>query len=118
MLDLSKLKHVYLFCGYTDMRKGIDGLAAIVQEQYEINVYQEAAIFLFCGRRTDRYKALLFDHDGFLLLYKRIDNGRLRWPRKAEEVRPLSQRELQWLLEGLSIDQPHAIRPATTGGAF
>ena len=70
------------------------------------------SLFLFCGRRCDRIKALHFEKDGFCLYYKRLDNGRFQWPRDSSEVRNLSRQEYRWLLEGLSIDQPKAIRPA------
>ena len=73
---------------------------------------QATHLFLFCGRRCDRIKALHFEKDGFCLLYKRLDNGRFQWPRNSSEVRNLTRQEYRWLLEGLSIDQPKAIRPA------
>ena len=50
-------------------------------------------------------KALYFDRDGFVLLQKRLDNGKFQWPRNASEVRPLTRQEFRWLMEGLSIDQ-------------
>ena len=93
------------------MRKSIDGLMAIIRETYEMDPYSNS-LFLFCGRRCDRIKALHFEKDGFCLLYKRLDNGRFQWPRNSSEVRNLTRQEYRWLLEGLSIDQPKAIRPA------
>ena len=68
----------YIVCGYTDLRRGIDGLAGIVQQNFKLDVCS-GAVFLFCGRRYDRIKALLWEGDGFLLLYKRLDNGRFQW---------------------------------------
>ena len=62
----------YIVCGYTDLRRGIDGLAGIVQQNYKLDAYS-GGLFLFCGRRCDRIKALLWEGDGFLLLYKRLD---------------------------------------------
>jgi transposase len=118
MIDFSSYKHIFITTGYTDMRKGIDGLAGIVQNTFELDLYQDGSIFLFCGRRADRYKALFFDNDGFALLYKRIDSGKLQWPRNENEVKRLTQRELRWLLEGLKIEQPRAITKARKGGAF
>ena len=47
ILDYTKINHLYLVCGHTDMRKGIDGLAAVIQNQFELDVYQEASLFLF-----------------------------------------------------------------------
>jgi transposase len=70
----------------------------------------EKQLFLFCGRRRDRIKGLLWEGDGFLLLYKRLDNGVFRWPRNETEARLLTEQEIRWLLEGLEIDQPKAIK--------
>ena len=56
MIDLSKVQNYYVACGYTDLRRGIDGLAAIVSQQYGGHLSEES-LFLFCGRRTDRIKA-------------------------------------------------------------
>ena len=63
------------------------------------------AIFLFCGGKSDRFKALYWDGDGFIQLYKRRNDGKLKWPRKSEEIMKLSNKQLRWLLEGLSILQ-------------
>ena len=101
----------FLVTGYTDMRKSIDGLRAFVRDTYELAPYSNP-LFLFGGRRCDRIKALHFEKDGFCLYYKRLDNGRFQGPRDPSEVRNLTRQEYRWLLEGLSIDQPKAIRPA------
>ena len=63
--------HIYLACGHTDMRKSIDGLAALVVSRFHLDPHQPS-LFLFCGRRKDRIKGLLWDETGFLLLYKRL----------------------------------------------
>ena len=92
------------------MRKSIDGLMGIIRDTYEMDPYANA-LFLFCGRRADRIKALYFDKTGFVLLYKRLESGRFQWPRNSSEVRPLTRQEYRWLLEGLSIEQPKAFHP-------
>ena len=115
--ELYGVAKIYLVTGYTDMRKSIDGLMGIIRNTYEMDPFANA-LFLFCGRKCDRLKALHFDKDGFVLYYKRLDNGRYQWPRSAAEVRPLSRQEYRWLLEGLSIDQPKAIRAAAPGKQF
>ena len=109
--DVSRAKHIYIVCGYTDMRKAIDGLAAIVQQNFKLDVFS-GSLFLFCGKRCDRIKALLWEEDGFVLLYKRLENGKYKWPRDARQI---TQQEFRWLMEGLSIEQKTAIKPARTG---
>ena len=104
--------HVYIVCGYTDMRRSIDGLAAIIKQNFGCNPY-DGSLFLFCGKRSARIKGLLWDEDGFLLLYKRLDNGRFQWPRSEEEIQSLSNEQFVWLMQGLSIYQPKAIRKST-----
>ena len=100
---------VYLACGFTDLRMGIDGLSAIVQQQFSLDPFNRN-LYLFCGRRKDRIKGLLWEGDGFLLLYKRLDNGRFQWPRNETEALLLTPQQTRWLLEGLKIEQPKAIR--------
>ena len=74
--DASGFKKVYLAMGFTDLRRGIDGLATIVRFQFKLDPYDKNTLFLFCGRRCDRIKALLWETDGFVLLYKRLDHRR------------------------------------------
>lgn len=112
--DITVAKDIYIACGYTDMRKSIDGLAAVVQEQFRLDPFSPH-LFLFCGKRRDRIKALLWEGDGFVLLYKRLENGNFKWPRSKDQVRTLSRQEFKWLMEGLEIDQPKAIKPAPKG---
>ena len=83
---------VYIACGYTDLRRGIDGLAGIVRTQFQMDPFQ-TALFLFCGRRRDRIKALYWEGDGFLLLYKRLESGSFQWPRTKDEVRTLTPQQ-------------------------
>ena len=98
---------VYLACGYTDLRRGIDGLAGIVQTQFHLDPFQNA-LFLFCGRRKDRLKGLYWEGDGFVLVYKRLESGSFQWPRNGEEARQLTPQQYRWLMEGLSVEQPKA----------
>ena len=104
MLKESSYSEVYIACGYTDLRKGIDGLAAWIQQQFDLNPHRTGAIFLFCGRKNDRIKALVWEGDGFLLLYKRAAEGRFNWPRKSSDLRDLTPEQLTRLLDGFAID--------------
>ena len=109
--DITIAREIYLACGYTDMRKSIDGLAAVVQQQFNLNPFQPV-LFLFCGKRCDRIKALLWESDGFVLLYKRMEvQGRFRWPRNQLEVKQLTWQQFDWLMSGLEIEQPKAFKP-------
>lgn len=117
MLDLSRVRNYYVACGYTDLRRGIDGLAGIVMAQYGMEL-KEDSLFLFCGRRTDRIKALYWSGDGYVLIYKRLSNGSFQWPRSAEELRKLDVQSFRWLMEGLKIDQPKAIRKGKQKAVF
>jgi len=103
---------VYIACGYTDLRKGIDGLASMVQQQFQLDPFTNT-LFLFCGRRRDRIKGLYWEGDGFVLLYKRLESGSYQWPRKASEVQALTPQQYRWLMEGLQIEQPKANKPVT-----
>lgn len=105
LVDFTRVKNIFIVCRRTDMRKDIDGLASIVQYEYDMDLYDDA-IFLFCGGKSDRFKALYWDGD----LYKRINDGKLKWPWKSEEIMKLSNQQLRWLLEGLSIIQPTAVK--------
>ena len=108
MMDLSRVSKYYVACGYTDLRRGIDGLAAIVTQQYGKEL-REDSLFLFCGRRTDRIKALYYSGDGYVLLYKRLDNGAFQWPRSDGAAEGDSKRKKKgfilkkrlYILEGL-----------------
>jgi transposase len=107
--DVSKAEKIYITCGYTDMRKSIDGLSALVQTQFKLDPFGNS-LFLFCGRRCDRIKALYWEGDGFVLLYKRLERGVFQWPRGESEAREITWQQIKWLLEGLSTEQPKALK--------
>ena len=101
---------VIIVCGYTDMRRSIDGLAATIKQSFKLEPCSRN-LFIFCGRRSDRIKALFWEGDGFVLLYKRLESsGKFQWPRKACEALQITPQQLRWLLEGLSIEQPKAVK--------
>lgn len=98
------INKTYIAAGYTDLRQGIDGLASLIQSKYHLSPFDEGTLFLFCGRKSDRIKGLLWEGDGFLLLYKRIEKGRYVWPRSKEELRSLSKEQYSLLMKGLTFD--------------
>ncbi len=103
LIDIRKLSGIYLICGRTDLRRGIDGLSSVLQEEYELDPYSRA-LFLFCGTRKDRFKALYWAGDGFVLLYKRIEDGRIQWPATQNEVKKLHAKQLERLLSGWGLE--------------
>jgi transposase len=104
---------IYLATGYTDLRKGIDGLAGIVQEQFQLDAFSDA-LFLFCGRRSDRIKGLYWDSNGFIMLYKRLESGSFRWPRTTQEAIQITAKQYEWLCQGFEIEPRN--RPVKTDG--
>lgn len=110
-------QHVYLICGKTDLRKGIDGLAMVVQEVHGLEL-DDDSLFLFCGTRSDRFKGLYWDGEGFILLYKRFENGSLRWPRYRDDAVTLDQEQLNRLLEGINPLPIKRVRSAIVGNIY
>lgn len=109
--DITAADEIYLVCGYTDTRKSIDGLCAVVEQKLHMDA-RKSALYLFCGRQCDRIKALLWEGDGFVLLYKRMEvSGRFRWPRNPSEARQVTWQQFDWLITGLEIEQPRAFQP-------
>ena len=104
MLSKHRFENIFIACGYTDLRLGIDGLAVFLKNQFRLNPYSAETIFLFCGRRSDRIKALVWEGDGFLLLYKRLEKGRFQWPRNESELKQLSSEQFGRLLSGFAIE--------------
>ena len=86
------ISKVFIACGYTDLRFGVDGLANEIQNVFQLNPFDEGTLFLF------------WEGDGFLLLYKRLENGRFKWPRNTEEMRLLDSEQYEWLMRGFSIE--------------
>lgn len=101
--------HVYVACGYTDFRKQIESLSALVSLKFCLDPFSPKCVFIFCNKRHSSIKALRWDNNGFLLVTKKLmEEMRFQWPKSSEEVKDISSQELRWLLEGLSINQPKA----------
>ena len=95
--------------GFTDLRRGINGLSNIFRLYFKLYNYDKNTLFLFCGRKCDRIKALLWEGDGFLLMYKRLDNGAFRWPRSADEAMAITEEQYHMLMQCLEIVARHPI---------
>ncbi|QQE79739.1 IS66 family insertion sequence element accessory protein TnpB [Alicyclobacillus sp. SO9] len=101
-------QRVYLAPGPTDLRRSIDGLSVLVKEVLELDPFSPC-LFVFCNRNRDKLKVLHWSHNGFWLHYRRLEKGRFQWP-DASHTGPIvmGQRELRWLLDGLSLQQKKA----------
>lgn len=105
---LSESGSVFLCCGPTDMRKSICGLAAIVEQRFGLNVFNDA-MYVFCGRSRDKLKILQWQHNGFWLYYRRLERGKFAWPSTPQETMQETElRQLRWMLDGLRMEQAQA----------
>lgn len=105
MLSLPTSVRVYLARGATDMRKSIDGLAAVTKDLLE-HEPMSGHLFVFCNRRRDRIKILYWERSGFWLLHKRLERGTFAWPLPESSDRKqieLSSADLAALLGGLDL---------------
>jgi transposase len=105
MIGVPANTKVWLACGMTDMRKGFDGLAALVQLSLHEDPFS-GQLFVFRGRRGDRVKILWWDGDGLCLFAKRLERGRFVWPRATDGTVHLTQAQLSMLLEGIDWRRP------------
>ena len=87
------------------MRKSIDGLSAIEEQNFKLNQFSNA-MFVFHNRHCDKIKILYWDKDGFCLLYKRIEQGKFHFPIGiTADKYTVTREELSWLLHGLKIEE-------------
>jgi transposase len=105
MLSLPSGVRIWLVAGVTDMRKGYDGLSALVQTALNENPFS-GQIYVFRGRRGDRIKLLWDSRDGLCLLQKRLRQGKFVWPLAQNGAIVLSAAQLSMLLEGIDWRQP------------
>ena len=105
MLTLSPAVRIYLATGATDLRRSIDGLAALVRERFTLDPLS-GHLFLCRNRRGDRLKILAWDRSGFWILYKRLEHGTFAWPTEAPPD-PVEMRspDLALLLSGVDVAQ-------------
>ena len=102
--------NVYLALGATDMRKSINGLSILVQDDLNMDPFS-GSLFVFCNRRRTIIKVLYWNANGFCVWMKRLEKQLFKWPSRAEEVVEIDRRQLNWLIDGLELDQPLAHAP-------
>ena len=102
-------EHIILATGATDFRKQITSLSAMVTMQYHMDPFADGYVFIFCNRRRNAIKVLRYDKNGFVLATKKLLDGmKFQWPRNKDEVKEITKQQLEWLLDGLEIEQKHA----------
>ena len=114
MIQLPSGTRIWIAAGFTDMRRGFQGLSAQVQTVLELQPFS-GHVFIFRGRRGDIVKCLWFDGDGLCLFAKRLERGRFVWPKAESGTVSLSPAQLSMLLEG--IDWRHVERTWTLESA-
>ena len=103
--------HIYIACGHTDFRKQIEGLVALVNLQFKLDPFSEQSAFIFCNKRKNSIKVLRYDKNGFVLANKKLlDEMKFQWPKDEAETKEITSEQLQWLLQGLSMEQKKALR--------
>jgi transposase len=105
--EISSYDGIYLACGYTDLRRSVDGLTIIIKQQFKMDPFGNY-LFMFCNKSRNRLKAISWDRNGFVLYYKRLDGegARFKWPKDPVDIRNITIRQLKLLMEGMSIDPP------------
>lgn len=105
VLGLPPSVRIYFATGLVDMRSGIDGLRAVVEQTLKKNP-QEGHLFVFVGKRKDKLKILFWDRNGFVLYFKRLERGRFQLP-VADDKRTrvhLEPAQLAMLLDGIDLN--------------
>ena len=111
MMGLPSGSRIWLAAGVTDLRKGMDGLSALVQMALQENLYS-GQLFVFRGRRGDKLKILWHSGDGVCLFCKRLTDGRFMWPQTQSGTVSMSAAQLSMLLEGIDWRRPKRTAPA------
>jgi transposase len=115
MIPVPSGVRVWLAAGPTDMRKGFDGLAMLVQENLKRDAFG-GELFVFRGKRGDLVKLIWHDGQGLCLFAKRLERGRFLWPLTRGEPVTITPAQLGYLLEGIDWRAPQRLaRPALAG---
>jgi transposase len=106
MMAYSSNTRVYVALGATDMRKSINGLSLLVEEQFDLDLFS-GSLFAFCNRKRDIVKILYWQTNGFCVWMKRLEEDYFRWPDNEQEVMEINREALSWLLHGLDLNHAH-----------
>jgi transposase len=107
MLKLKETTNILLKMEPIDMRKSINGLSAIVADEFSSSPTSES-LFIFYNKTKDKVKILYWDKNGFVLYYKRLEQGRFKFNKKHNnDVINISSEQLSWLLAGLDFVLMH-----------
>lgn len=109
--ELATQVRVFIATKPVDLRKGIDGLAAVVKQEFGLDPF-EAGAFVFCGRRRDRIKVLVWTAEGFELGYKRLENGSFQWPGDDQDALEVTPEQYERLMDGLAVTEKRKVHPA------
>ena len=102
--EAAGIQRVVLKTGRTDLRRGIDGLKAIII-LIGMDPLEKGTLFLFCGRRNDRIRGLTFEGDGYLLMTKRLSGeNRFQWPRNEDDMKKITMEQYRNLMEGFAVE--------------
>ena len=103
MKSVSSFTSIYVYRTAIDMRKSINGLSVVVEQEMKLDL-QSSALFIFCNRRRTHMKMLYFDRSGFALWLKKLDESKFPWPKDIEvDVVTVEAKDLELLLEGINI---------------
>ena len=110
MIDTALIDQVYVACFPCDMRKSINGLSALVQLTFDMDPFANH-LYVFFNRKGDKAKILRWSNNGWWLYYRKLSRGTFKWVcNESQTVKGISERQLRWLLDGLSLEQPQAHR--------
>lgn len=115
MITTSPDIRVFIAAGATDMRKSINGLSLLVEQEFDLDLFS-GSFFVFCNRKRDLIKLLYWSGNGFCIWMKRLEEDVFPWPDSSEEVLEISRKALEWLLEGLDPQQAHKQLPYCSVG--
>jgi len=109
-----EVKRAIILTGRTDLRRGIDGLVSLVRLNYNLDPLDKGTLFLFCGIKKDRIKGILYEGDGWVMVYKRLAFGRYMWPSNPEEAKTITWEEYDRLMDGFTVQSSirETLKPA------